>query len=114
MPATPLTDADLVSRRVVVRDQDVVYVKGIFEAGTALLSGNWSGLGRALLGITESLARGIGEIFLRVFDTVLALTSRLVSIIPGFGTAVWTATAFTFPKAASPVATAWQHTAPLR
>ena len=36
MPATQLIDADLVSRRVVVRNQDVVFVKGIFEASEGL------------------------------------------------------------------------------
>ena len=36
MPVTPLVDSDLICRKVVVRDQDVVYVKGIFEASEGL------------------------------------------------------------------------------
>jgi Domain of unknown function (DUF4911) len=36
VPATPLIDGDLVSRRVLVRDKDVVFVKGIFEASEGL------------------------------------------------------------------------------
>ena len=32
MPVAPLVDHDLICRRVLVRDKDVVYVKGIFEA----------------------------------------------------------------------------------
>lgn len=36
MPVAPLIDADLVSRKVLVRDQDVVFVKGIFEASEGL------------------------------------------------------------------------------
>ncbi len=36
MPATPLIDRDLVCRRVLVRDKDVVFVKGIFEASEGL------------------------------------------------------------------------------
>ena len=36
MPVTPLIDADLVCRKVLVRDQDVVFVKGIFEASEGL------------------------------------------------------------------------------
>ena len=36
MPVTPLVDHDLVCRRVLVRDQDVVFVKGIFEASEGL------------------------------------------------------------------------------
>jgi Domain of unknown function (DUF4911) len=36
VPAAPLLDRDLVCRRVVVRDKDVVFVKGIFEASEGL------------------------------------------------------------------------------
>jgi Domain of unknown function (DUF4911) len=36
VPATPLIDHDLVSRKVLVRDRDVVFVKGIFEASEGL------------------------------------------------------------------------------
>lgn len=36
MPATPLLDDALVCRKVLVRDKDVVYVKGIFEASDGL------------------------------------------------------------------------------
>jgi hypothetical protein len=36
MPATPLVDRDLVCRKVLVRDKDVVFVKGIFEASEGL------------------------------------------------------------------------------
>jgi hypothetical protein len=36
LPVAPLVDADLVSRKVLVRDQDVVFVKGIFEASEGL------------------------------------------------------------------------------
>jgi Domain of unknown function (DUF4911) len=36
VPATPLLDAALVCRKVLVRDKDVVYVKGIFEASDGL------------------------------------------------------------------------------
>ena len=36
MPAAPLLDRDLVCRRVLVRDKDVVFVKGIFEASEGL------------------------------------------------------------------------------
>lgn len=36
MPVTPLIDHDLVSRKVLVRDKDVVFVKGIFEASEGL------------------------------------------------------------------------------
>ncbi len=36
MPATPLIDHDLISRKVLVRDRDVVFVKGIFEASEGL------------------------------------------------------------------------------
>ena len=34
--ATPLVDHDLVCRKVLVRDKDVVFVKGIFEASEGL------------------------------------------------------------------------------
>jgi len=36
VPVAPLVDRDLVSRRVLVRDKDVVFVKGIFEASDGL------------------------------------------------------------------------------
>jgi len=36
VPVAPLVDRDLVCRRVLVRDQDVVFVKGIFEASEGL------------------------------------------------------------------------------
>ncbi|HEY6078565.1 MAG TPA: DUF4911 domain-containing protein [Polyangiaceae bacterium] len=36
MPVAPLLDHDLVCRKVLVRDQDVVFVKGIFEASDGL------------------------------------------------------------------------------
>jgi hypothetical protein len=36
LPAAPLVDRDLVCRRVIVRDKDVVFVKGIFEASEGL------------------------------------------------------------------------------
>ncbi len=36
MPVAPLVDHDLICRRVLVRDKDVVYVKGIFEASEGL------------------------------------------------------------------------------
>lgn len=36
LPATPLIDHDLVCRKVLVRDKDVVFVKGIFEASEGL------------------------------------------------------------------------------
>lgn len=36
MPVAPLVDQDLVCRKVLVRDQDVVFVKGIFEASEGL------------------------------------------------------------------------------
>ena len=36
MPVAPLLDHDLVCRKVLVRDQDVVLVKGIFEASDGL------------------------------------------------------------------------------
>ena len=36
MPVTPLLDHDLISRKVLVRDKDVVFVKGIFEASEGL------------------------------------------------------------------------------
>lgn len=36
MPVAPLIDHDLICRRVLVRDQDVVFVKGIFEASEGL------------------------------------------------------------------------------
>jgi hypothetical protein len=36
MPAAPLLDRDMVCRKVLVRDKDVVFVKGIFEASEGL------------------------------------------------------------------------------
>ncbi len=36
MPVAPLVDQDLVCRKVLVRDKDVVFVKGIFEASEGL------------------------------------------------------------------------------
>jgi hypothetical protein len=36
VPVAPLVDRDLVCRRVLVRDKDVVFVKGIFEASEGL------------------------------------------------------------------------------
>jgi hypothetical protein len=36
LSVAPLVDADLVCRKVLVRDQDVVFVKGIFEASEGL------------------------------------------------------------------------------
>ena len=36
LPAPPLIDSDLVCRKVLVRDKDVVFVKGIFEASEGL------------------------------------------------------------------------------
>ena len=36
VPVAPLVDHDLVCRRVLVRDRDVVFVKGIFEASEGL------------------------------------------------------------------------------
>ena len=36
MPVAPLIDSDLVTRRVHVRAEDVVFVKGIFEASEGL------------------------------------------------------------------------------
>jgi hypothetical protein len=36
VPVAPLVDHDLVCRKVLVRNQDVVFVKGIFEASEGL------------------------------------------------------------------------------
>ncbi len=36
MPVAPLVDHDLVCRKVLVRNQDVVFVKGVFEASEGL------------------------------------------------------------------------------
>ena len=36
LAVAPIIDSDLVCRRVVVRDKDVVFVKGIFEASEGL------------------------------------------------------------------------------
>jgi hypothetical protein len=36
VPVAPLVDHDLVCRKVLVRDKDVVFVKGIFEASEGL------------------------------------------------------------------------------
>jgi hypothetical protein len=36
VPVAPLVDGDLICRKVVVRDYDVVFVKGIFEASEGL------------------------------------------------------------------------------
>jgi hypothetical protein len=36
LAVAPLIDSDLVCRKVVVRDKDVVFVKGIFEASEGL------------------------------------------------------------------------------
>jgi hypothetical protein len=36
VPVAPLVDSDLVTRRVYVRAEDVVFVKGIFEASEGL------------------------------------------------------------------------------
>jgi hypothetical protein len=36
LSVAPLIDSDLVCRKVVVRDKDVVFVKGIFEASEGL------------------------------------------------------------------------------
>ena len=36
LPVAPLVDHDLVCRKVLVRDKDVVFVKGIFEASEGL------------------------------------------------------------------------------
>ena len=36
VPIAPLVDSDLVTRRVYVRAEDVVFVKGIFEASEGL------------------------------------------------------------------------------
>jgi hypothetical protein len=36
LPVAPLLDHDLVCRKVLVRDKDVVFVKGIFEASEGL------------------------------------------------------------------------------
>ena len=36
LPTPPLIDSDLVCRKVLVRDKDVVFVKGIFEASEGL------------------------------------------------------------------------------
>jgi hypothetical protein len=77
VPATPLIDDDLVSRRVLVRDKDVVFVKGIFEASEGLGALFAERGGELIISAPLSRERELDEVLADLQQELHAEVSRL-------------------------------------
>jgi hypothetical protein len=77
LPVAPLLDHDLVSRRVLVRDKDVVFVKGIFEASEGLGSLFAERGGELIISAPLSRERELDELLSDLEAELQAQVSRL-------------------------------------
>ncbi len=79
LPAAPLVDRDLVCRRVIVRDKDVVFVKGIFEASEGLGALFAERGGELIISAPLSRSRELDEVLL---DLQRELDAQVTPIEP--------------------------------
>ncbi len=77
MPVTALIDHDLVSRKVLVRDKDVVFVKGIFEASEGLGALFAERGGELIIAAPLSRERELDELLADLESELHAQVSRL-------------------------------------
>jgi hypothetical protein len=77
VPASPLIDQDLVCRRVLVRDKDVVFVKGIFEASEGLGALFAERGGELIISAPLSRQRELDELLTDLQHELLAVVSHL-------------------------------------
>lgn len=73
MPTVPLLDSDLIARRVDVRAEDVVYVKGIFEASEGLGAMFAERGGELVIAAPRSRARELDELLSDLSDEIGAV-----------------------------------------
>jgi hypothetical protein len=73
MPALPLLDADLIARHVDVRAEDVVYVKGIFEASEGLAALFAERGGELVIAAPRSRVRELDELLSDLRDEIGAV-----------------------------------------
>jgi len=77
VPVAPLVDQDLVCRRVLVRDKDVVFVKGIFEASEGLGALFAERGGELIISAPLSRERELDEVLADLEIELQASVSRL-------------------------------------
>ena len=77
VPVTPLIDHDLVCRRVLVRDKDVVFVKGIFEASEGLGALFAERGGELIISAPLSRERELDELLADLQNELQALVTHL-------------------------------------
>ena len=77
MPVAPLIDADLVCRKVLVRNQDVVFVKGIFEASEGLGALFAERGGELIISAPLSRVRELDELLTDLQSELQALVTHL-------------------------------------
>jgi hypothetical protein len=77
LAVAPLVDRDLVCRRVVVRDKDVVFVKGIFEASEGLGALFAEKGGELIISAPLSRARELDELLMDLQVELQALVEPI-------------------------------------
>jgi hypothetical protein len=77
LPASPLIDRDLVCRKVLVRDKDVVFVKGIFEASEGLGALFAERGGELIISAPLSRERELDELLADLERELMAVVSLL-------------------------------------
>jgi hypothetical protein len=77
VPVVPLVDHDLVCRKVLVRDKDVVYVKGIFEASEGLGALFAERGGELIIAAPLSREQELDEVLADLQQELLAVISHL-------------------------------------
>jgi hypothetical protein len=73
VPTAPLLDADLIARHVDVRTEDVVYVKGIFEASEGLGALFAEQGGELVIATPRSRVRELDELLTDLSDEIGAV-----------------------------------------
>ena len=77
LPVAPLVDHDLVCRKVLVRDKDVVFVKGIFEASEGLGALFAERGGELIISAPLSRERELDEVLTDLQSELQAVVSHL-------------------------------------
>ena len=77
LPVAPLVDHDLVCRKVLVRDKDVVFVKGIFEASEGLGALFAERGGELIISAPLSRERELDEVLADLQNELQAVVSHL-------------------------------------
>jgi hypothetical protein len=78
LPVAPLVDADLVCRKVLVRDKDVVFVKGVFEASEGVGSLFAERGGELIISAPLSRERELDELLTDLQSELHALVTPIV------------------------------------